>query len=576
MREDLLLQCGNWEIDLRIRELRCQGQPVPLGARAFEILEMLAIASGQLVTKDALFQTVWPGAIVEDNTLQVHVSAIRKAFGDDRDLLKTVSGRGYRLQGVWVAIGHHEPPRLSGLQPPVPAGKTSTTNLPASANPLIGREDAIDRLHAVLSAYRVVTLTGVGGIGKTVLACEVARRLFPVLQCDVLLIELASLATGELVPSAVAAALNLPLGGEEISPRSVARAIGDKRIFFVLDNCEHVIDAAAAAVEMMVQLCPNVTVLATSREELGIEGEVVVPVLPLDAPPADLSAPDSLLGHSAVQLFVARMNSRWADFVPEGSMLSVIATICRRLDGIPLAIEFAAARSATLSIQGVAAHLGDRFAFLTSGRRTALPRHQTLRATLDWSYDLLLGEEQALLRRLAIFPGGFTLEAVTAVSDDTEANVAQAISGLVLKSLVTLDRSESTQRWRLLETVRAYALEKLSGTAEYRTMLYRHAEFFLTYFAPFAIVGEQQMAADELERYRRETDNLRAALTWSLSAGGGNRAWVSRWPRPPPNSGWPCRWSLNPASGPGRLSRTSILRRRAVKRWSCNAARALP
>ena len=520
MQRGLVLECGKWELDLDARELRAHGRMVPLGGRAFEILEALAAAPGQLVTKDELFHQVWPGAVVEDNTLQVHISAIRKALGEDRGLLKTASGRGYRLQGDWSV---RERNAASGRLAPNPAQapeKRFVTNLHPAAESLIGRETAVERLRDMLTAYRVVTLTGPGGIGKTVLASEVARRLFPTLRSDVLLVELASLSAAELVPSAIANVLNLQLGGEETSPASIARALGNRKILLVLDNCEHVIDVAAATVEALVHLCPNTVVLATSREVLGIEGEVVFRVSPLEAPVEQLEASDRILRHSAVQLFVVRTQSRRSDFRTRSEMLPVIAAICRRLDGVPLAIEFAAARAATLGIQEVADHLDDRFGLLTNGRRTALPRHRTLRATLDWSYALLPEEERDLLHRLAIFPAGFTLKAAAAVSDDTEAHVASGISSLVSKSLVTLDRSETTQRWRLLETVRAYALEKFAGSTELTAVMRRQAEFYLALFTPFAVENLQQTAIDELDRYRREIDNLRVALNWAFSSEG--------------------------------------------------------
>ena len=520
MPHGLVLECGDWELDLELRELRTRGKMVPIGGRAFEILEKLATVAGQLVTKDELFQRVWPGAIVEDNTLQVHISAIRKAFGEDRGLLKTVSGRGYRLQGNWTVREPSREPRPLAPRLATVAAERHVTNLPAAAAALIGRKTAVERLRDLLTAYRVVTLTGPGGIGKTVLASEVARTLFPTFGGDVFVVELVSLSDADLVPSAVAEALNLQVGGDEMSPASVARALGDKKVLLVLDNCEHVIDIAAATVEALVRQCPNTTVLATSREVLGVEGEMVFRVPPLETPAEHLGASDGVLEHSAVQLFVVRTQSRWSDFRPHEETLRVIAAICRRLDGVPLAIEFAAARAATLGIKEVADHLDDRFALLRSARRTALPRHQTLRATLDWSYELLPEEERSLLRRLAIFPAGFTLEAVTAVSDESEARVAHGISSLVLKSLVTLDGSETALRWRLLETVRAYALDKLAGTSEYRAIARRHAEFYLALFAPFVIESRQQAAIDELDRYRREIDNLRAALNWAFSSEG--------------------------------------------------------
>ena len=503
-----------------MRELRAHGKMVPVGGRAFEILEALATTPGQLVTKDELFRQVWPGAVVEDNTLQVHISAIRKALGEDRGLLKTASGRGYRLQGNWSVRERSAVARRPAPKPVLADEEQFVTNFHSAAEALIGRETAVERLQDMLTAYRVVTLTGPGGIGKTVLASEVARRLFPTLKSDVILVELASLSAADLLPSAVANVLNLQLGGEETSPASIARALGDRKILLVFDNCEHVIDVAAETVETLVQLCPNAVVLATSREVLGVEGEVVFRVAPLEAPAEQLDSSERILQHSAVQLFLARTQSRRSDFRARSEMLAVIAAICRRLDGLPLAIEFAAARAATLGVQEVADHLDDRFGLLTNGRRTALPRHRTLRATLDWSYELLPGEERDLLHRLAIFPAGFTLKAAAAVTNDSEAHVAGGISSLVSKSLVTLNRSETTQRWRLLETVRAYAIEKFAGTSGLAAVMRRQAEFYLELFTPFTIESLHQAAIAELDSYRREVDNLRASLNWAFSPEG--------------------------------------------------------
>ncbi|HEY6631741.1 MAG TPA: AAA family ATPase, partial [Rhizobiaceae bacterium] len=393
-------------------------------------------------------------------------------------------------------------------------------NVPVAASALVGRETAVEQLRDLVSAYRVVTLTGPGGIGKTVLAAEVARRLFPMFEGDVLFVELVSLSNPDLVPTTVANALSLQLHGDQVSAEAVARAIGDRKALLVLDNCEHLIDAAATMAETLLRLCPRTALLATSREVLRIDGEFVYRVLPLEVPGHALQNPDAVLEHSAVQLFVTRTRALRADFQCDEDKLPVIASICRQLDGIPLAIEFAAARAATLGIQQVAGRLDDRFALLTGGRRTALPRHQTLRAALDWSYDLLPETERRLLRLLAIFPAGFTLEAATTVASDTESNVALGISGLVSKSLVTMDGSEATRRWRLLETVRAYSHEKLEHSGDRDKAMRRLAEFCVELFAPFAKEGELQAAIDDLGRYSREIDNLRAALGWALSAGG--------------------------------------------------------
>src|SRR6202051_5039671 len=254
---------GEWEVDLARRERRARGVPVPIGGRAFDIMEVLVQSAGELVTKDDLSARVWPGAIIEENALQVHISAIRKALGPDREMLKTASGRGYRLLGAWTSRQECTSSVDSvDLEPmPSPAGPFQT-NLPAATSELVGRTNAVQQLRGLLSAYRVVTLTGPGGIGKTRLAFEVARGLFPSFQGDRFLVELVSLSDPGLVPSAVAGGLSLKLGGDEISAECVARAIGAQRLLLVLDNCEHVIDAAAGLAETIVRMCPRTTILA--------------------------------------------------------------------------------------------------------------------------------------------------------------------------------------------------------------------------------------------------------------------------------------------------------------------------
>jgi predicted ATPase len=237
----------------------------------------------------------------------------------------------------------------------------------------------------------------------------------------------------------------------------------------VLDNCEHVIDAAANLAEILTRLCPRTTVVATSREVLRIDGESVYRVAPLEVPALGQAAPDTIMQYSAVELFVARTKALNAGFSPRADDLASIATICRHLDGIPLAIELAAASAAALGIAQVSAGLRDRFALLTRGRRTALPRQRTLRATLDWSYELLPDAERRLLRRLAVFAGGFTVDSAAAVMADAgldEAMVADCIANLVTKSLIALDPTPGVARWTLLETIRAYAIEKLAEHAE--------------------------------------------------------------------------------------------------------------
>ncbi len=509
-----VFEAGVWEIDLERRELRMQGVAVPVGGRAFEIIEVLVQSAGELVSKDSLMDRIWPGVVIGENTLQVHISAVRKALGSDRGMLQTVSGRGYRLLGNWIARGDRarvDPIDLAPISIQVPPVQS---NLPMASTDLIGRAAVVQRVRDLLSLHRMVTLTGPGGIGKTSLAIEIARTLLPEFGGNVQLVELASISDAALVTAAVANVIGL--GANEISPEALARAIDGRRLLLVIDNCEHVINTVASLAEAMLRMCPSASVLATSRELIRIEGEYVHRVTPLDVPAPNPDDPNGVAGHSAVQLFIARASALGTDFASHGENLLTIAAICRRLDGIPLAIEFAAARAAVLGVGPVPDHLDQRFGLLVSGRRTALPRHQTLRATLDWSYDLLSQPERRLLRQLAVFVGGFTLESVAAVArDDSPVDSApvEDIANLVAKSLVTLDGSGSADRWRLLETIRAYALEKLAASGEADQVARRHAAFFLQ-------LADSEAAVQQIAHSGREIDNIRAALDWAFSPGG--------------------------------------------------------
>jgi predicted ATPase len=465
---------------------------------------------------------VWTGAIVEEHTLQVHISAIRKALGVHRGMLKTASGRGYRLLGSWT-VRQDASVEAVDFEPERMVAQQSSTNFPMAMSDLIGRSTAVQQLRNLLSAYRMITLTGPGGIGKTALALETARSLFPTFDGDGWLVDLVSLSDPDLVPSAVADVLGLKLGGNEISAQSVARAIGGKRLLLVLDNCEHVVDAVARLAETVVRLCPRTTVLATSREILRIEGEYVYRVPPLDLPSPDQEESGYVLDCGAVQLFITRTSAAASDFSALGGNPSAIAAICRRLDGIPLAIEFAAARAATLGLSVVASRLDDRFRLLTRGRRTALPRHRTLRETLDWSYELLPEEERRLLRRLAIFVAGFSLEAATAVTSDTEdatSAVVEGIANLVEKSLVTFDGSTPSGRWRLLETTRAYALEKLAESREAQEVKNLHAEYYRDLFELGWAEWEARPEAEGFVALGDHLGDVRAALEWGFSGQG--------------------------------------------------------
>jgi predicted ATPase/DNA-binding winged helix-turn-helix (wHTH) protein len=511
------------EIDLDRRELRIHGAPVPIGGRAFEIIEVLVQSAGELVTKDELMNRVWPGAIVMENTLQVHAGAIRKALGPYRTLLKTEASRGYRLLGDWI-VRHHDAARPPvGLTELRVTSELARTNLPAAVAPLIGRSAARQTLQDLLSAYRIVTLTGPGGIGKTALALEVARRVLGEFAHGAWLVELASLTDSDLVPSAVAGALGLRLGSNIFSPEAVARAIAEKDLLLVLDNCEHVIDATATLAETLLRLCSRVTILTTSREVLRIAGEHIYRVPPLEVPTEEQLDSARVLDHSGPELFIIKAKEFGSDFSSQSESLPTVAAICRHLDGIPLAIEFAAARAATLGIEQVAAGLRDRFVMLTSGRRTSLPRHRTLRAVLDWSYDLLADTERQLLQRLAVFAGSFSLRAVSAVTnygDAGDVEILDGVANLVTKSLVTLDVTRGANYFRLLETTRAYALAKLMESGEYPECSQRHAAYYRD------LLKELEDQQDTRLLHIADVDNVRAALEWCFSTDGNRKIGV--------------------------------------------------
>jgi predicted ATPase/DNA-binding SARP family transcriptional activator len=396
------------------------------------------------------------------------------------------------------------------------------TNLPAATSELIGRAAELEEVTELLGVHRLVTLIGAGGIGKTRLGLEVARQHHARHPDGVWVAELAPLSDPGLVPVTVAVALGLMLPGAE-SPERVAAALGSKRVLLVLDNCEHVIEAAAHMAEALLRANPHARVMATSREPLRAPGEYVYRVLPLQVPAEGNEEHEDLLDAAAVKLFVARAQAMDRRFFLDARNAPIAGAVCRRLDGIPLAIELAAARTATLGVEGLATRLDDRFRLLTGGHRTALPRHQTLRATLDWSYELLPAIERAVLHRLAVFAGGFTLEAASVVAAAAGLGAPEVLDGitnLVAKSLVSVDATGDVTRYRLLETMRAYALEKLTESGELDEVARRHAAYYRGLFERAETEWEARSTAEWLAAYAREIDNARTGLDWAFSPRG--------------------------------------------------------
>jgi predicted ATPase/DNA-binding winged helix-turn-helix (wHTH) protein len=521
----MTIKFGRFQVLPHRREFLAEGVPVPLGSRAFDVLMVLIEAGGELVTKDEILSRVWPGMVVEEHSLQFHISALRKVLGEDRGFIKTISGRGYRfVADITAAAGEQEalPDQGAAAAPPLPEAE-NPTNLPSPTSGLIGREAELAEAIALVTAHRLVTLVGAGGIGKSRLGREVARQMLPRFADGVWVAELGLLADPDLVPVTVATTLGLELAVGAVTPERVAAALGAKQLLLVLDNCELVIDAAASMAEVLLRANPTAQVMATSREPLRAEDEYLFRVPPLAAPPEGTEDIEDLLKYGAVRLFVARVRAAEPHFVPDQRIAADIAAICRQLDGIALAVELAAARAAALGVRGVAAHLDDRFHLLIGGRRTALPRHQTLRSTLDWSYDLLPERERVVFRRVSIFADGFGLKAATAVAVSAEIaalDVMDCIANLVAKSLVMADVPGATARYWLLETTRAYAREKLAESGELEQVARAHAEHYRNIFVRAQTEWETRPTLEWLAAYGRRIGDLRAALDWSFSPQG--------------------------------------------------------
>jgi predicted ATPase/DNA-binding CsgD family transcriptional regulator len=402
---------------------------------------------------------------------------------------------------------------------------THRHNLPAAVSSFIGREQELREIRPRLREHRLVTLTGTGGTGKTRLALQAATGELDQFADGVWLVELAGLSTADLVAQTIAKVLALPEAPDLAPLERLGAFLQSRRLLLVLDNCEHLIEECARITAVLLVRCPGLAVLATSREPLAIGGEVVLRIPPLRLPdPVQPVEVPSLLGYDAVRLFVERAHAVEPSFQLTASNAAAVVEICHRLDGMPLALELASARVNVLTVQEVAARLNDRFALLTSGQRSGLePRHQTLRAALDWSYTLLTAEEQTLLRRLAVFAAGFTLDTAEAVCSGeglAEAHLLDVLSSLVAKSLVVAETTSGAQaRYRLLETIREYALEKSDVAGELSRLRDRHLDLFLARAeaaAPKLLDSYQQLWLNWLEG---EHDNLRAALAWALESG---------------------------------------------------------
>jgi predicted ATPase/class 3 adenylate cyclase len=412
-------------------------------------------------------------------------------------------------------------PGLAKNFPLLTSGRELPHNLPVQLTSLIGREAEIAEIMQHLEDHRLVTLTGTGGTGKTRLSMRVAEEVLDQFPNGVWFVELAGLADPNLVPRTIIAALGL----QESSRRSLLEQLQDylqqKDLLLVLDNCEHMINECATISDILLRYCPKLKILASSREALGVAGEVVYPVPTLSVPGLNSQASVEEISHfTAVQLFEERARQTHPGFMITPANVSAVAQICRRLDGIPLAIELAAARAGVLGVEQIAERLDHRFRLLTGGARTALPRHQTLRASIDWSYSLLTDQERMLLLRLSVFYGGWTLqlaEEVCGFNELDEFDIIDGLGQLAKKSLIIVEtEADGSARYRMLETIRQYANEKLMDSNESAAVRDRH----LAAFDRVASLAKPHLRSHRqvewLDRLEVEIDNLRAALAWAV------------------------------------------------------------
>lgn len=428
--------------------------------------------------------------------------------------------------------------------PPLRGAGELATNLPQRLSPLIGRESELETVGTMIAANRLVTLTGPGGVGKTRLALEAGRSQLAkfaaasdsdhpgsgLFEKGVWLVELAPLSDPALIPSAISMALGIELSDAKPPMDMLADRLRTQNLLLILDNCEHLIDAVAHLSEKLLSVCPGVRILATSQEPINIDGEDVFYLQTLAVPPPEARTVAEAMKYAAAVLFVTRATAADSRFAITDENAGDIAAICRQLDGMALAIEMAAARVGTLSVAEIAENLDQRFRLLNKGRRTALPRHQTLHAVLDWSHGLLPERERTTMRRLSIFAGGFTLDAAGVVAgvDALDAlDISESVTALAKKSLVNQTVTGTTPRYYLLETTRSYAREKLSDANETQGVARRHAGFvrnlFEHCFRDAATISDAALR----DSYAADIDNLRAALDWSFAEGGDAATGIS-------------------------------------------------
>ena len=527
----------DWEIRPIERRLIVKGTPVPIGSRAFDLLMALIARSGEVMSRESLLDDAWPGLVVEENNLSVQITTLRKILG--ADAITTVHGRGYRFSVVPLEEADRSPDDAAlspGKSKPgfkYPETRNPPGNLAARLPLLIGREEEVSGLARLVRASRVVSVVGAGGIGKTRLAQAAVFGMRDEFDGGVWFIELAPISDPTLLVAAVATTLGLTLPGLELAELELASALRDTPALLVLDNCEHLVEAASSLVNALFAGTHHVHVLATSQELLKHSEEQLYPLNPLSIPCTDAVTAAEESG--AVQLLAHRIRAVQPSFViSQGNCIDLVE-ICRRLDGLPLAIELAAARVPLLGLVGVKDRLTERFRLLTGGPSSSEHRHRTLRATLEWSHSLLTADEQAVFRRIGAFSGGFGLahaQRLLAHESIDEWGVLDLLHALVKKSLVTGDEKEPP-RYGLLESTRAYAHENLQLAGEAETTFRRHANVMVGMLEQSLALWWELPSQVLFQRYLPDLENVRAALDWSAQSDGplyvalaGASAWL--------------------------------------------------
>ncbi|MBT9369851.1 winged helix-turn-helix domain-containing protein [Rhizobium sp. CSW-27] len=493
------------------RTLYRDGEPVRIGARALEILIVLAERPGHLVSKNELLTRVWPQQFVDETALRVHLSMLRRLLasdGDDRKLIVNENGRGYRLLLPTV-----------GASPTGPAGAAIRSTVPIAVASMLGRDAMVARCLELLASRRLLTLCGPGGIGKTTLALAVAAAFSAERKSPALLLDLAHIADAEGLHEAFARQLGLEVG-QRVPDDAILQAVGALPVLLVLDTCEPIADAAAVFAEGLLALLPNLVVLATSREALRAAGEWVLQVPPLAPPQEGLHGTAcQILQSPAVRLFIERAQALRPDFHPNRTDLAQIIHICEELDGIPLAIEMAASRLATHNLQELGGLLQEGLSVLTNGRRTALERHRTLQAAIDWSVNLLCEPDQDIFERLCSFRGSFSMDDAIVVLRDAGIQacaVIDAVAALVASSLLTVQQKDGVTRYRFYRTIRRHGLDRLRQGASWHNAHRAHARYILA----LARTGTTSACADCVADITALVEEIRAALIWAAGPDG--------------------------------------------------------